>query len=176
MAKSDFDIFGAGGLAVIEDGGSYRLQLMGIKYCLYNGRSDFVNSEVIFDLKLYAQSANCRAGAVLRSDATADDCYRLDCRAYNPRLYYVWRVNNGVPTQLAFAYGNHIYNIYEKTRFRIDDWQLSVEEWINGAWELVLAIEDTSHAHAQGYAGLAGLSATPTYWGQFDNLEIGERV
>ena len=78
-------------------------------------------------------------------------------------------------TVLGEVVSNHPYNTFVKTRFRVDDFQLSVEEWINGAWELITMVEDTSKAIVLGYCGLHGCSANSSYYITFDNIEINKK-
>jgi len=171
MAKLNWDITGTGGQSVIDEGGSKRCQLSGIKQMLWNGRNNLANSEIICDSKL---SSSGNGGLSLRSDASGLNCYRLRINYGAPRMYYVDKVVAGVATVLASVASSQQWNVYVKTRFRIDGWQLSVEEWISNAWVLITTIEETSHQIASGYAGLLGLS-TVTYYILFDNVAISER-
>jgi len=50
-----------------------------------------------------------------------------------------------------------------------------LEEWIDGAWELVTMVEDTSQAIVSGYCGLIGMSANSSYYITFDNIEINKK-
>jgi len=174
MAKTDWDITGDGGISVINEGGSMRCQLSGVKYMLWNGRGDFTDSEIIADIRLSTNNTNARGGLLLRSNATIGTFYR--CRIYGAtnRTYYIDRVVNGVSTQLASVGSSQPYNIYTRTRFRVDGFQLSIEEYLSGAWNLVTTVEDTNHAILSGYAGLTGISVNTSYNIRFDNIDIGE--
>jgi len=171
--KTDWNITGTGGQAVVDEGGSKRCRLSGAKLMLWNGRNDLANSEIIASI-LMGGDTNTRGGMVLRSDLTAANCYRL--RIYGPRTYYVERIANGAATVLATVVSTQPYSSYVKTRFRVDGYQLSVEEWISGAWNLVSVIADTDMSWDDGYAGLIGFSATTSYYITFDNVTISERV
>ena len=175
MAKADWDITGAGGIAVVDEGGSMRCQLSGTKHMLWNGRGDLEDSETIADIRMSTNNTNARGGMLLRSNATIGTFYR--CRIYgaNPnRTYYIDRVVNGVSTQLAAIASSQPYYVYTRTRFRVDGFQLSIEEYLSGAWNLVTMVEDTNHAILSGYAGLTGISVNSSYNVRFDNIEIGE--
>lgn len=173
MAKTDWYITGAGGQAVIDQGGSKRCQLSGSKLMLWNGRNNLVNSEVIASI-LMAVDTNTRGGLVLRSDLSANNCYRL--RIFGPRTYYVQKVVGGVVTTLSTAYSSQPYNIFVKTRFRIDGYQLSIEEYIAGVWTLVSVIVDTEQSIALGYAGFYGESVNTGYSLLFDDVQISEGI
>jgi len=173
MAKLDWNISGAGGQAVVDEGGSKRCRLSGYKLMLWNARNNLVNSEVVAYV-LMAVDTNTRGGLVLRSDATANSCYRL--RVFGPRTYYIQKVVNGTVTTLSTTVSSQPYNIYVKTRFRIDGYQLSIEEYTGGAWVQVAVIIDTEQSLASGYAGLYGESVNTGYFVTFDNIEISERV
>jgi hypothetical protein len=171
MSKINWDITGTGGQSVIDEGGSKRCQLTAMKQMLWNGRNNLTNSEIISDVKL---SSSGNGGLSLRSDASGNNCYRVRINYGAPRVYYVDKVVAGVATVLATVVSSQSWNIYVKTRFRVDGWQLSVEEWIGSTWVLLTTIEETSHQIASGYAGLLGLSAVG-YYILFDNVAISER-
>jgi len=173
MAKTDWYITGAGGQAVIEQGGSKRCQLSGSKLMLWNGRNNLVNSEVIA-LILMGVDTNTRGGLVLRSDLSANNCYRL--RIFGQRTYYVQKVVGGIVTTLSTISSLQPYNIFVKTRFRVDGYQLSVEEYISGAWALVTVIIDTEQSILLGYAGLYGESVNTSYSLLFDDVQISEGI
>jgi len=173
MAKTDWTITGSGGQAIVDEGGSKRCRLSGSKLMLWTGRSDLANSEVVASL-LMGVDTNTRGGLVLRSDPTALNCYRL--RVYGPRTYYVQKVVNGAITTLATIVSAQSYYSYIRTRFRVDEYQLSVEEWVGGVWVLVTAIEDTEQSLSQGRAGIYGESASTSYAVTFDEVAISERV
>lgn len=175
MAKTDWDITGDGGISVINEGGSMRCQLSGTKHMLWNGRDDLTDSEIIADIRLSNNNTNARGGLLLRSNATVGTFYR--CRIYgaNPnRTYYIDRVVNGVSTQLASVSSSQPYYVYTRTRFRVDGFQLSIEEYLSGAWNLVAMVEDTDSTILSGYAGLTCISLNSSYNIRFDNVEIGE--
>lgn len=175
MAKSDWSITGSGGLAIVDDGGSKRCQLSGIKLMLWNGRNDLIDSEVDCDFRVGSDgSSNNRGGMVLRSDITQNNCYRLDI--YGGRTYYIRKIVDGIVTTLATISSTQPWNIYLKTRFRIDAWQLSVEEYISGIWQLVQMVEETSHARPSGYAGLHGFNYSTSQSVLFDNVKISEKT
>ena len=173
MALVDWNITGSGGQAVIDYAGSMRCQLSGHKLMLWNGRDDLANSEIIALIRMGVDS-NTRGGMVLRSNLSAISCYRL--RIYGKRTYYIQKVVDGVVTTLAVVGSAQPYNVFAKTRFRVDGYQLSVEDWVDGAWQLVLVVEDTGQSLATGYAGVYGESATTGYYLIFDDVEIAERV
>lgn len=175
MSKSDWDITGTGGMSIIDEGGSKRCRLSASKLMLWNGCSTCTNYEVVADINIF-NSTNFRGGLVLRCNAAGSTMYRL--RIYGAstyRIYYIDKLVNGVNTVLGQVNSSHPYNTYVKTRFRIDGFQLSVEEWVNGAWELITMVEDTSQAIGSGYCGLHGCSANSSYYISFDNIEINKK-
>ena len=176
ISKSDWDITGDGGIAIVEDGGSKRCRLSGSKLLLWNGNSECVDYEVVADLSIM-NTTNYRGGLVLRSNDTGTTMYRLRVYGSNTtaRIYYIDQLINNVNTVLGVVVSNHPFNVFVKTRFRVDGFQLSVEEWIDGAWELITAIEDTTKAITSGYCGLIGMSYTSSYYITFDNIEINKK-
>lgn len=173
MALVDWNITGSGGQAVIDYAGSMRCQLSGQKLMLWNGRDNLANSEIVALIRMGVDT-NTRGGLVLRSNLSANSCYRL--RIYGKRVYYLQKIVDGVVTTLAAIGSAQPYNIFVKTRFRVDGYQLSVEEWVDGAWQLVSVVEDTGQSLATGYAGLYGESANTGYSWMSDDVEIAERV
>lgn len=173
MAKTDWYITGAGGQAIVDYGGSKRCQLSGSKMMLWNGRNNLANSEIIADI-LMGGDTNTRGGLILRSDLAGSNCYRL--RIFGARSYYIQKIVSGVVTTLATINSSQPYNIFAKTRFRVDGYQLSVEEWISGVWNLMTSIIDTEQSIALGYAGFYGESVSTGYALQFDNIAISERT
>ena len=179
MAKSNWDISGGGGQAVIDVDGSKRCQLSGIKYMLWNGRDNVVNAEIVATIKPWTNenSARQKGGMLLRCDISIMNYYRLLAYAYtNYRVYYITRVINGVATTLSSIISYQAYNIHVKTRFRIDGWQISVEEYTGGSWNLITTIEDTDHTITSGYVGLCGINYNTGYSFLFDDIEISERT
>jgi len=177
--KSDWILSGSGGQSVIDIGGSKRLQLSGSKQMLWNGRDNLANSEVIALIKPYTNEngGRQRGGMLLRCDSSILNYYQVICYAYtNYRTYYIYRVINGVATLLSQVTSYQAYNIYQKTRFRIDGWQLSIDEYSSGQWNLITTIEDTDHSITSGYAGLIGANYNGSYSFLFDDVQIGERV
>jgi len=175
MSKSDWNITGTGGIAIIEAGGSKRCRLSYQKLMLWNGNSECVDYEVVADISI-SNSTNFRGGLVLRCNAAGSNMYRL--RIYGAstyRTYYIDKLVNGVNTILGQVTSSHPYGTYVKTRFRVDGFQLSVEEYVNGAWELITMVEDTSQAIVSGYCGLHGCSVNSGYYITFDNLEINKK-
>jgi hypothetical protein len=169
MAKSDWTITGNGGLSIIEDGGSKRCRLSYTKLMLWNGNDSLGDCEIISDVQV-GSNGNSSGGIVLRSNSTATTCYKF--LIVGTRTYYIQKVVNGTTTTLGTAVSDRPWNEYTKTRFRIDGWQLSIEEYINGEWQLVSMVEDTSHAVISGSAGLFGSSINSGCYITFDNLEI----
>jgi hypothetical protein len=179
MAKSDWIIGGAGGQSVITIDGSHRLQLSGFKHMLWNGRDDLANSEVIALIKPYANenSGRQKGGGLLRCDASILNYYQVICAAYTSyRLYRIYRIVNGVSTLLSQVTSYQGYNIYVKTRFRIDGWQISIDEYSGGEWHLITTIEDTDHSIVSGYAGLIATNYNGNYSFIYDDVQIGENV
>ena len=176
MSKSDWIITGAGGIAIIEEGGSKRCCLSASKLMLWNGCSNYTDSEVIADISM-GVNTNYRGGLVLRSNEAGSTMYRL--RAYGrnstSRTYYIDKLVNGVNTILGSVISIQPYNVFVKTRFRVDEFQLSIEEWVDGAWKLMTMVEDTSQAILSGYCGLIGMSANSSYYITFDNIEINKK-
>lgn len=176
--KSDWDISGTGDFGIVEDADSKRLQLSGQKLCLYNGRNNLLNAEIIVDVKLGSRYAPyTKGGVVHRCDASSDNCYYF-CVAGSGgtnRMYYIYRIISGIATQLAFALSTQPYYQYVKTRFRIDEKQLSIEEYIEGNWKLILLLED-GFITAAGYSGFKATHTDTSYYILFDNVEIGEKI
>lgn len=176
MSKVDWDISGTGGISIIEESGSKRCRLSASKLMLWNGCSTCTDYEVSADINIL-HTTNYRGGLVLRSNEAGSTMYRLRVYGRNTtsRTYYIDKLVDGVNTVLGEVVSNHPYNTFVKTRFRVDDFQLSVEEWINGAWELITMVEDTSKAIVLGYCGLHGCSANSSYYITFDNIEINKK-
>lgn len=175
MAKIDWTITGIGGQSIADDGTSSRCQLTGKKLMLWNGRDDLTDSEIVSDIKLQGNPSFCFGGLILRSDATGDNCYRF-IRSYFPCR--IEKVVNGVTTILGSVTSTFAYSAWVKTRFRIDGWQLSVEEYIDSLekYQILMVAEDTSNTHTQGNAGLVGTSTNTNFSVYFDNISIGEKV
>jgi hypothetical protein len=173
MSTTDWYITGAGGQGIVNESGSKRCRLSGSKQMLWNGRDNLVNSEIIA-LVLMGVDTNTRGGLLLRSDLSGNNCYRL--RIFGTRTYYIQKVVNGIVTTLATAYSTQPYNIYVKTRFRIDGWQLSAEEWIGGEWVQVIVIIDNEQSMTTGYTGVYGESVNTSYYITFDDVAISESV
>jgi len=175
MGKTDWNITGDGGISVIEEGGSKRCRLSASKLMLWNENSTCTDFEVVADIKLGANTNYC-GGITLRANAAGTTMYRL--RIYGrdtaSRTYYIDKVVDGVNTNLSTIISVQP-SIYVKTRFRVDGFQLSVEEWIDGAWEVVAMVEDTSQAILSGYCGLFGMSGNSSYYITFDNIEINKK-
>ena len=176
MSKVNWDITGTGGISIIEEGGSKRCRLSASKLMLWNGCSTCTDYEIAADINIL-HTTNYRGGLVLRANEAGSTMYRLRIYGRNTtsRTYYIDKLVDGVNTVLGEVISNHPYGTFIKTRFRIDDFQLSVEEWINGAWELVTMVEDTSKAIVSGYCGLHGCSANSSYYITFDNIEINKK-
>lgn len=173
MGLSDWNITLPGGQAIVDEGGSKRCRLSGSKLMLWNGRNNLINSEIVASI-LMGDNGNYRGGLVLRSDINGNNCYRL--RVYGARTYYIQKVVAGVVTTLSTAYSTQPYNTYVKTRFRVDGYQLSVEDCIGGVWTLVSVIVDNEQSIISGYSGLYGENANTSYFVTFDNIEISERA
>lgn len=171
---TDWYITGAGGQAIVSEGGSKRCRLTATKQMLWNGRSNLVNSEIVVQNLLNSNNGFAKGGLMLRSDLSGNNCYRLMI-SYS-RAYYIQKVVAGIVTTLAATYSTQSWNVYVKTRLRVDGWQLSVDDWINGAWVQVAVIIDTEQSVAQGYAGLFGASSNADYNVTFDDVAISERV
>ncbi|MCK4328491.1 hypothetical protein KAX02_01485, partial [candidate division WOR-3 bacterium] len=175
-SKVDWQITGTGGISIIEEGGSKRCRLSASKLMLWKGCITCEDYEVAADINIL-HTTNSRGGLVLRSNDAGSTMYRLRVYGKNTtqRTYYIDKIVDGVNTVLGEVISNHPYGTFVKTRFRIDGFQLSVEEWLNGAWELVTMVEDTSKAIVSGYCGLAGYSANSSYYITFDNIEINKK-
>ena len=176
MSKSDWVITGTGGISIIEEGGSKRCRLSASKLMLWDGCSTCTDYGVTADISIL-NTTNYRGGLVLRCNEAGSTMYRLREYGRNTtsRTYYIDKVVNGVNTVLGIVVSNQPYNVFVKTRFRVDGFQLSVEEWINGAWELITMVEDTSQAILSGYCGLHGCSVNSGYYITFDNVEINKK-
>lgn len=173
MAKLDWLITGDGGISIIDETGSKRSMLSGSKQLLWKDRNNLSDSEVIANIKFKVGSTNERGGLLLRSNSSIQRCYRL--LIYGNRRYYIQRVVDGVVTTLGQANSSQPSNIFIKTRFRVDGYQLSVEEYIGEEWVLAAMAQDTNQSLLEGYAGLFGLSVNSSYSILFDNVSIGEK-
>jgi len=173
MAKIDWNITGIGGQAVVEDVGSMRCRLSGQKLMLWNGNNALTDSEVVAEYKLSSNSTNTSGGLLLRSTSTGLNCYRL--RTTSDRTHYIDKLVGGVVTVLGSVVSSQPWNQYIKTRFRIDGFQISIEEYFGGVWNLVSSAEDNEHTHASGYAGIFGSSVNTSYSMLFDNVEISQK-
>lgn len=171
--KSDWTITGDGGISIVENTGSKRCMLSASKQMLWKDRNNLGDCEIIADVKFLVGSTNERGGMLLRSNSAIQRCYRLFI--YGNRNYMIQRVIDGVVTTLGQANSSQASNIFIKTRFRVDGYQLSVEEYINGEWTLILTAQDTTQALTEGYAGLFGASVNSGYNILFDNCSIGEK-
>lgn len=173
MAKDDWDISGDGGISIIEDGGSKRCRLTYHKLMLWNGNSELTDCEIIANIQMGSNS-NCRGGLILRSNESGQTAYRL--WILGKRTYYIQKIIDGTITNLASNIAStRAYSEYVKTRFRIDGFQISIEEWDEGEWQLVTMVEDTSQAIINGYVGLWGNSVNSSYYITFDNVEINKK-
>ena len=176
MAKSDWTITGDGGLSIVEIAGSKRCRLTHSKLMLWNGNTNLTDCEVIVDTQVY-NNGNYAGGIVLRSNSTATTCYRLlIVGTTTSRTYYIQKKVNGQTTTLSSAPSTKPYTEYVKIRFRVDGFQLSVEEWTNGDWELISMAQDTSQAISSGSIGLFGESASSSYSITFDNFECNIKI
>jgi len=178
MGKSNWNISGNGGQAVIDVGGSKRCQLSGTKYMLWNARNNLTDCEVVATIKPWTnENGGRQVGAmILRSDDSIYNYYKLMIYAYtNYRKYAIYRIVNGVATLLSQVISYQGYNIYVKTRFRVDGFQLSVEEYISGTWNLITTVEDTDHSIISGYVGIGGNNYSTSYSFLFDDVEISEK-
>lgn len=174
MAKIDWTITGTGGQSVVTDAGSKRLQLSYTKLMLWSARNNLVDSEVVGDVKVGdAGSSNSSGGFVLRSDSNMSNCYRL--LIVGNRTYYVQKIVAGVVTTLASTNSSQPWSYYATTRFRVDGYQLSVDEYSAGVWNNIIVALDTTQSVPSGYTGLLGNSVNSSYWIYFDNIIISER-
>jgi len=178
MAKTNWNISGIGGQAVIIESGSKRCELSGTKLMLYNGASSLTNCQLIADIKLYGAAGYNQGGIIFRSNAAGTNGYAF-IRSYIGGIgknCYVYKIVDGVWTQIAFATTTFAYTDWVRTRVRMDGWQISVDEWISGAWSQLKLIEETTHQHASGYIGLIGTSTNVVGSILFDNVDIGEKA
>lgn len=171
--KADWIITGIGGQSVIEHTGSKRCQLSGGKYLLWKGRTDFDNVEIIAEILMGVPHSRTKGGLLLRMSETLQDGYRL--MIVYPRTFYIQKMTDGAITTLATAESPSAWNIYAKTRFRVDEWQLSVDEFHNGVWQNIIVAIDTSESIASGYAGIFGESYSTAYYLLLDNVVISAR-
>lgn len=181
MSKSNWDISGDGGQAVIIESGSKRCELSGYKLCLYNGSSSLTNCQLIADIKLYGTNGYNQGGIILRSDGTRNNGYVFH-RDYvgsghgNGTRCRIFKAVNGVWTQIAITYTSFTYYTWVRTRVRVDGWQISVDEWIDGAWSQLILVDETSHQFTSGFIGLIGNSSNVVGSILYDNVDIGEKA
>lgn len=175
MAKTDWDIGGDGGQSIAAVGESLCCELSGIKWILWNGNSGLTDAEIIADIRLYGTNGYNQGGLLLRSGADPTwNCYRFRRKYKN--LCYIDVIVNGVVTQLAYATTNFTYDQWIRTRFRMDGWQISVDEWYASAWQQLMLIEETGNHHLSGYVGLMGTNTHTVGSVLFDNVEIAEKA
>ena len=173
MSKSDWEISGTGGLSIVNDDGSKRWRLAGKKQMLWNEESVGTDYEVVADIQM-ANSFYAQGGLLLRSNLSGESGYRLLIHG-NGLYYYIQKMESGNATTLGQLERTRDPNAYIKTRFRIDGWQLSVEEYINSEWVLLMVVDDTSESFACGYFGLYGNSIDSRFNITFDNVEINKK-
>lgn len=173
--KSQWLIQGLGGQSVVDEGGSKRCQLTTIKWMLWNERNNLFNAEIIGLVKLGQNSSNVLGGFLLRSDSSCNNAYYLRITSNGAvKVYYLYRIVSGTWTMLTSSSSSEIAMVYTKVRFRIDGNQISIEEYIAGAWNLIQLVTD-NYVTAAGYAGLRGDSGAG-YIILFDNIEINEKA
>lgn len=176
MSYLDWDIYGSGVQSVVDVEGSKRVKLAGLEWMLYNGEAALVDSEIIADIRRYDVIQYSEGGLLLRSDVNLLNCYYLQ-RSIDPSdSYLLTKVVAGVRTDLWTSPTGHAPEDWVRVRFRADGWQISVHEWIDGAWDGKVLVEDTGQSHASGYAGLFGANADPTGSLLFDNVEIAVKA
>jgi len=177
MALVDWTIFGGGGIAIVDEGGSKRCQLTGDKTLLWSERGNLINSEIIADEKFYTNDYRNAVGLLLRSNANATNCYRLLTYASGGERYHqIQKIVNDVVTNLGAYTSTIAYNVYLKTRFRVDGYQLSLGEFIDNQWKNMLIVEDTSQSLANGYNGFCAKNISyPAWYVWLDNISINER-
>ena len=176
MSKVDFTITGVGGLSIVDEGGSKRCRLTYTKLMLWNGNPALGDCECVVDIQNSAANSNSGGGIVLRTNSTAQTCYRLLVYGATTKQYYIQVKVNGQTTTLGSFNSTRSYSEYTKIRFRVDGFQLSCEEYINGNWVMSFIVEDTGHAIISGSAGLFGESTNSGYSVSFDNLEINVKA
>jgi len=172
--KSQWLIQGTGGQSIIDEGGSKRCQLTAQKWMLWNERNNLLNVEIIGLIKV-GSNGNYNGGFLLRCDSSSNNAYNLRVSANGSvKIYSLYRVVAGVWTLLATSNSSEMYSVYTKVRFRADGNQISVEEYVSGAWNLIQLVTD-GFVITAGYAGINGNSTTG-YSVQFDNIEINEKA
>lgn len=173
--KSQWLIQGTGGQSVVDEGGSKRCQLTLTKWMLWNERNNLLNSEIIGLIKLGQNSNNVLGGFLLRCDSSCNNAYYLRITSNGSvKVYYLYRIVNGTWTMLTSSNSSEIATVYTKVRFRVDGNQISIEEWVMGAWQLIQLVTD-GYVTAAGYAGLRGDSGAG-YTVLFDDISIEEKA
>lgn len=174
--RTDWTITGVGLVTIINDEISNRCQLSYNTNMTWNGNNQLVNCEIIADVKVTdPRAAYSRAALVLRSDISILNCYLL--LFDSPNIYYLCRIVNGVSTILFTFHSTFDYNVFRTIRFRIDGYQLSVHEYINGSWVQSILLVDNNQTLVSGKVGISN-------WGQstnsltvlFDNVNINQRT
>ena len=173
--KSQWLIQGTGGQSIIDEGGSKRCQLTLAKWMLWNERNDLLNAEIIGSIKLYNTSSWNRGGFLLRCDSSCNNAYYLRITSNGAvKVYYLYRILNGVWTMLTSSNSSESPTVYTKVRFRVDGNQISIEEYVTGEWNLIQLITD-DYITVAGYVGLRG-DCGSGYSVLFDNIEISEKT
>lgn len=168
--RADWNITGSGECAILSESGSMRCRLTNAVLMLWNGNNNLANSEIVADLKLTANSSSPIGCFILRSDENGSNCYRM--RQNGVRTVSIERVVNGVATVLGSTTSTQQGTTWVRTRFRVDQFQLSVEEYLSGSWVLLLFVTDTQQSRSAGYSGISSLS-TSGFGAWFDNISIG---
>ena len=146
---------------------------------LYNGATSLIDCELIVDIKLYGTPGYCQGGVIFRSNAEGTNGYafiRSHVGVGGGKACYVYKIVDNVWTQLTYVTTTFTWDVWVRTRVRMDGWQISIDEWIDGAWSQLKLIEETTHQHALGYIGLIGTSTNAIGSILFDNVDIGVKA
>lgn len=175
MSRINWDIYGLGLQSIVNVDGSMRCQLAGLEWMLYNGDVALEDSQIIADIRRYGNYTYSQGGLILRSDVDLMNCYYFQREPNDD--YRLTRHVGGAFTILWTGSLGHTPDQWARLRFRIEGWQLSVYEWVAGAWSEVVIVSDLVQAHTSGYVGLFGAnSAQPTGMMLFDNIEVAKKA
>lgn len=175
MAKTDWEAMGDGDISIVEELGSKRCHLIGLKQLLYSGRDDLVDCRVQCELRFDVGSADVYAGLFLRSNQILTNYYLLTILPSSTTVLYI-AINKIVDGNLSTLVQANIPVVpteYSKWRFEIEGAVLTAKRREESGWEPILQTEDNTHA--SGYVGFGSYSIVPR-WCRFDNIEIFEKV
>lgn len=185
--------------SIQDEAGNHVMQIASIHpncpsggFFLYNGKTDFRDSEIIGSYKADDIIGVIHWGHfVFRSDAALDNAYLVSIanEYLNNQHLRIFKVDSGVISQLlALASYSHTAGVWEK--FRVRCWDVgfpmpvvrfSVEVWNGAAWNLKWQIDEAT-GFLLGVSGRNGFGSRKTnsdgwsFYPRFDDLQLGHEV